>query len=60
MLFPVQARRLFPSCSVEEVPLITVTGFIGPATPPAADHEALRGFPWSSRREPPRFRTIRT
>jgi hypothetical protein len=35
MLFPVQARRLFPRLSVEEVPMITVTGCIRPATLPA-------------------------
>lgn len=45
MPFPVQARRLFPSCSVEEVPLITVTGFIRLATTPAADDNTLTRSP---------------
>lgn len=45
MPFPVQARRLFPSCSVEEVPMIAVTGFIPPATLPAGDDEPLRRSP---------------
>ncbi len=39
MPFPVQARRLFPSCSVEEVPMIAMTGLSRPATQPAADDE---------------------
>ena len=39
MPFPVQARRLFPSCSVEEVPMIALTGLSCPATRPAADDE---------------------
>jgi hypothetical protein len=39
MPFPVQARRLFPSCSVEEVPMTNLTGSIRPATLPAADDE---------------------
>jgi hypothetical protein len=43
--FPVQARRLFPSGSVEEVPTITLTGSIRPATPPAADDEPLTRRP---------------
>ena len=37
MPFPVQARRLFPSCSVEEVAMIAVTGLSRPVTLPAAD-----------------------
>ena len=61
MPFPVQARRLFPSCSVEEVPMTNVTGLIRPATLPAADDEPLtRRPPWLPGRDPPKRRAIRT
>ena len=61
MPFPVQARRLFPSCSVEEVPMIALTGLSRPVTRPAADDEPLtRRPPWLSGRDPPKRRATRT
>jgi hypothetical protein len=51
MPFPVQARRLFPSCSVEEVPMIALTGLSRPATPPAAENELFtRRLPMAVRK----------
>jgi hypothetical protein len=51
MPFPVQARRLFPSCSVEEVPMTNLTGLIRPATLPAADDEPLTRRPHGRQEE---------
>ena len=62
MPFPVQARRLFPSCSVEEVSMIALTGLSRPVTLPAADDERVDrgGPPWLSGRDRPRRRATRT
>jgi hypothetical protein len=61
MPFPVQARRLFPNCSVEEVPMIAVTGWIRPATLPAAVRRTVdEESPWLSGRDPPKPRPTRT
>jgi hypothetical protein len=59
MLFPVQARRLFPRCSVEEVPIITVTG-CSPSGDPAGGRTRTvdEESPWSSGRDPKRRRTL--
>ena len=51
MPFPVQARRLFPNCSVEDVPMIAWTGLSRPATLPAAHDEPFTRSPHGCQEE---------